>query len=398
MGASSSVPEWRVHISEEEWRDLVTRLRWAIRHDETAPTGHMLLEVRGAQRTWVAYDGEQLGVLRAEGSACRGPDGEDQLDVLVHSRLLRRSQLEDATLIVRGHPGQRELELVTSGMVTRIDEPTGEFPQWRSIVALADGPCVCVDVDTLREAVIVAANPPLGIDSADEVCHTWLHGTNGVVRMHTPWLDYSDSEVDVESEDVVPDTPPALMEVHRLQTLIHAVEGLPWPVTLSLPATPLSPLRLSTDTVDAVLLPTDRWGRERDRVENALADVVGAESGAIRPDDDGDYPVTVGDDTVWVGLITDRPPTIVRVWSVITTGIDADPRLFEEINAINASDPRVKLVWSRGVMTAEAHLLASQCEPHELNNALDLVHAALVRYRVMLEAFFSPAPPGDALF
>ncbi|MBT6444071.1 MAG: hypothetical protein HOK58_03680, partial [Acidimicrobiaceae bacterium] len=156
---------------------------------------------------------------------------------------------------------------------------------------------------------------------------------------------------------------------------------------LRLPTEATSAIGLRSGRYEAVLMPVDRWGGERQRLEELLCEFLGVE--AVQADDDGDYPVTTPEGHgLWVRLSTGVDPISVQVFSVLAANVDPDPGLFEELNSINAAAAHVKVLWASGAVMAEVDLVAEALELAELGNALHVVRNTAERYNDVLSAYF----------
>ena len=395
---SDSKPEstWSIRISAEEIQEISHRLRWGLADEELVSFGHVQLECDGHRRTWVASDGSMVLVMRTNGNPPSvGANCALSTKVLVHSRLFRGFDVADAVLKVVSYGKYRELELISDRLTTRIVEPPEKFPNWREMFDNVDGPTVRICPRQFREAAIRAGSTPLGV-SNDDPMHTWVHGTEGVIRFHTPWVEYLPTEVDVRADTEVPDTPPALIDVRRLHGAIHLVDDVIGEISLTLPSTPMTPLRLKAAEFDAVVMPTDRWIDDRNKLEGCLSEILSVDE--VRPDEDGDYPITDPATSVWARLNTKDGVATAHVFAVVATGVPSSDQLFEEVNSINQGERLAKLVWTGKTLMAEAHVLVSQLNPYHLNYVVRSVSNVADRYQSMLSAFFSDPQQQERLF
>ena len=396
MSDSATASTWSIRISAEEIQEISQRLRWGLANEELVSFGHVLLECDGPRRTWVASDGSMVLVMRTTGDAPSfGANCALSTDVLVHSRLFRGFEASHAVLRVINHGKYRELELISDQLTTRIVEPAEKFPDWRKMFENVEGPTVRVCPRQLREAAVRAGSAPLGV-SNDDPMHTWMHGAEGVLRFHTPWANYLPLEVDVRADSDVPDTPPALVDVRRLHGAIHLVDDVIGEISLTLPSTPLSPLRLKAAEFDAVVMPTDRWIDERTKLEECLAEILSVDE--VRPDEDGDYLITDQSVSMWARLNTAGGIASVNVFALVATGVPSSDQLFEEVNSINLGERFAKLVWTGKTLMVEAHVLVSQLNPYHLNYVVQSVSEVADRYQGMLSAFFSEPQQQERLF
>jgi len=386
---------WSICISAEELREITERLRWAVANEEHASEGHVLLEVEGSRRTWVTSDGGVTLVMRATGAPPKCDDlsiGSHR--VLIHSRILRRVSAENSLLRVINHGTFRELELTTGGLTTRIPEPLDEFPDWRAQFAAADGPQLTLNPQELRDAIIRATNIPLGLE--DEPIHTWLNASDGVVRFHTPWVNYFDVEVEIATPTQTIETPPALFDVRRIQCGIHLVDDLCGDINVTLPSTPMAPLRISGSEFDALVLPTDRWIDVRNTLEETLRAVLKSEH--VRPDEDGDYLITNQKSCIWTRLNTETSTPIVQIYSVLASGVPKSVDVFQEVNSINCQTRLVKLLWTGETLVAETSFPGSQIDPMHFDFLRRQVQIVAERYEPILGAYFQEHEQPDTLF
>jgi hypothetical protein len=150
------------------------------------------------------------------------------------------------------------------------------------------------------------------------------------------------------------------------------------------------PIGLRAGHFEAVLMPTDRWGGERQLLEELLCRFLGVET--IEADEDGDYPISSPEGRdLWVRLVVDANPISVQVFSVLATHVDAHPGLFEELNSINANAAHIKVLWASGAVMAEVDLVAESLDLAELANALQVVRHTAERYHDILSAYFGAA-------
>ena len=236
----------------------------------------------------------------------------------------------------------------------------------------------------LRDACSAASVVPFGIEATDSV-HTWVSIRDGQLHLESPWVDYPSTTIDVPLLSDAADTVPALVDIGRLIGLLSAIDFDR--CTLRLPTEAMLPIGLHAGHYEAVLMPVDRWGEERQLLEELLCEFLGVE--AVQADDDGDYPVTSpeGHD-LWVRLRTDVDPVSVQVFSVLAADVDPNPGLFEELNSINATAAHVKVLWASGAVMAEVDLVAEALDLAELGNALHVVRHTAERYNDVLSAYF----------
>lgn len=394
MDTSATDNPVSIIISIDEWRDIATWMHTSLNRDEQSANGHFLLECQGTNRTWVTSDGSRTTVIHGEGPPPRGlADPNERLEVLVNSRFFRRGNPQDATLTVTQVGDGRVQTFVTDGVEISLPEHPGVFGDWRSVMNAVAGTAVDVDVAQLQDACAAAAIVPFGIESGDTV-YTWIAVRDGKLRLQSPWVDYPSTTIDLPLLSHADDTVPALVAIARLTGLLAAIDV--GTCTLRLPAEAMLPIGLQAGRYEAVLLPVDRWGSERQRLEEHLCEFLGVES--VTMDDDGDYSVTSPEGyALWVRLHTDSEPVSVQVFSVLAPSVEPSPELFEELNSINCSAAHVKVIWAAGAVMAEVDLVAESLDLAELGNALQVVRDTSEKYRQVLAAFFgSPSDEQEA--
>jgi len=389
--------KWKLQITEDEIRGINDRLKWAMYGDETSALGHILLEINGIERTWISSNGTVTLSMRTTGALVEGCGGSSALQrVQLHARLFKRIDRSGGVIHVIDWGEYRELEFDSNGLVTRLVEPPERFPDWRQKYAEVDGPTVGVCPNRLRNAIVQAATLPEGVNLEDGPVHTWVHGVNGLLRFHTPWVNYFDTEVDIAANARVPDTPAALLDVHATQCAIHLMDDISGDITVTLPSTPMSPMRLRAAEFDALVLPIDRWIDERNTLTEALCTMLQVD--AVQPDEDGDYPITMTDHAVWARLETSRNRPIVQVFSILANGVPKSQELFEELNSINRIERFVRLVWTGSSLGAEASLTMPQVDPFALNYMFREVERVATRYQDILAAYFADPGQTETLF
>ena len=377
-----------IYISVDEWRDIITWMHASLDRTEQSPYGHFLLECEGSERTWVTSDGAQTTVVRGDGPPLRGLDDPNQrFRVLVNSRFFRRRSPQDATLTVTQVEGSRRQTFVTDGFEMSLPEHPDDFGDWRAVIDAATGAPVDVDTEHLRNACSAASVTPFGIEAADTV-HSWVSIHDGKLRFESPWVDYPSTVIDVPILNHAANTVPTLVEIGRLIDLLSAIDFDR--TTLRLPTDAMLPIGLRAGHFEAVLMPTDRWGGERQLLEELLCRFLGVET--IEADEDGDYPISSPEGRdLWVRLVVDANPISVQVFSVLATHVDPHPGLFEELNSINANAAHIKVLWASGAVMAEVDLVAESLDLAELANALQVVRHTAERYHDILSAYFGAA-------
>jgi hypothetical protein len=295
------------------------------------------------------------------------------------------------TLTVTPTESGRRQTMRGDGFEMTLPEHPGPFPEWRTIAAAVEGTDVVVDAEQLVAACRSAAVPPMGVEQTEPL-HAWMFGRDGRLVLHAPWLHFPDTIVRMAAERPVPDTVPTLIAPRALVEIVEHLGSNRF--TLTLPPTALHPVGVRADGYQAVLLPVDRWGRPRARLEELLCEFLGVES--VHADGDGDYPIiTPQGNSLWVRLHTGVEPVSVQVFSVLATDVDAGEDLLRELNSINADGAYVKVIWATGAVMAEHDLVAETLDLAELANAVQKVSSIADRYRDVLSAFFGSAGVDD---
>ncbi len=374
-----------VFISVDEWQNICDWMYHSLGASEKDAKGHFLLEIVGTRRIWVTTDGAQLTVLQSEGPVPRGSlYSGDGLTVLVNSRLFRGKTPEDVTLVISETEGRRAQSMYGDGIEISLPEHPGPFPDWREAVESVQGTRIQVESHRLLEACAYAETVPYGIEN-DMGISAWLYVREQRLAIDAPWIEYPHTKVFIEASGDLQDSVPVLISPRRLRNLLLAID--PAVVTLVLPNNPLGILGIEFDSYRALLLPIDRWGGEKRRLEELLCEYLRSQS--IEPDDDGDYAITTPDgNTLWVRLQTDFRPIAVQVFSVLASGVPCSNELLVELNSINASAPHVKVIWASDAIMAEVDIVAEALDISELANALDVVQETADRYRPVLGVFF----------
>jgi len=377
-----------IFISADEWRDITSWMHASLERNELSPQGHFLLECSGSKRIWVAGDGIQATVVHGEGLAPRGLDPATPFCVLVNSRFFRHRAPRDAILTVTSRDDGRVQTFETGGVDITLPEHPGDFCDWRAVLDGVNGIQVEVESTGLRDACSAASLVPFGVES-DALVHAWICVRDGRLRLESPWIGYPSTTIDVPLLTAAPpESVPALVDVGRLIGLLTPIDLER--MTIVMPESPMSPLGLRAGRYEAVLMPVDRWGSHREHLEQLLRGFLGVDT--INADDDGDYPVTTPEGhEMWVRLQTASQPISVQVFSVLASGVDPHPELFEELNAINAAAAHIKVMWAAGAVMAEIDLVAEALDEAELANALQVVRRTAEEYRHVLGAFFGGA-------
>lgn len=385
---SPSGPTVSLEISREEWRDIQRWMQLSLGEDESKPSGHFLLEVKGSRRRWLATDQIQLTLLEVSAPAPSGEfDRSKPLTVLLNSRLFSGGDPGDAILDVSGECGSRMLTLRRPGIAVTMPEPPGPFPQWRVPLAKLSGTEVTVEASALLEATHRAMSVPAGLE-CEHRPPTWLGVRGGRLIVEATWRGTSPVRVELPVSQPARDCGPIQVDAWRLGSLLVALEERD--VTLTIPDKDSSPFGLKDGSYQAVLKPLDRVGPTRERLEKAMREFLNVSS--VKPDADGDYSVVSPDGhQLWVRLHTNAEPLCVQVFSVLATDVEPSPGLMEELNAINTSAAYVKVLWVDGGVIAETDLVAESVGRIEIGNALKLVAETVEKYRSILGAFFAIA-------
>ena len=378
-----------IHISQQEWDNIVGWMHKSLEFDEQSASGHFLLECNGTDRTWVASNHAQTVIVRGDGPAPIGAtDSNGRTQALINSRLFQLRRPWHATVHITTHEHGRQQHFEVDGLRVDLPEHPGGFPDWRDqlerTVGAADGIRVDVDTKLLHAGCVAAGAIPFGISDRPEVL-TWISVSDGQLLLETPWADYPNSKITLDLHKPGADTEPVLVEIWRLARLLEPVELDQ--VRVLLPPTPNRELAIQAGEYTAVLRPIDRWHEQRDRLEQLLCEYLRQDS--VATDADGDYPVVTPEGkSLWVRLNTETTPLCVQVFSVLADSISPTPLLLEELNSINASTPFVKVVWASQAIMAEVDLVADTLDLAELGTALESVRLAADRYHDMLSAFF----------
>lgn len=105
-------------------------------------------------------------------------------------------------------------------------------------------------------------------------------------------------------------------------------------------------------------------------VESLLEKLTNADK--VTPDQDGDYPVRVGDSLYFVRLIGDVNP-VVQVFSTAVKDIPNTPELCTELNDINSRIRFARIFWVRDQVLVESDLVGETLDPEELGSACNAV-------------------------
>jgi hypothetical protein len=391
MSAQGAEHRVQITIDADEWHEVLRWLPFSLTTSEAIAAGHVLLDCEGTRRAWVVGDDVHTVVLHRSGPAPSGLVAPDQhFHVLVNSRFFRGRRPQDAVLEVESTEGGRVQTLVTDGVrTTLVEHPGGAF-DWRSLVGATRRNSIVVRTDLLAEALSAAAAVPVGVDVSDEV-HAWMSVRDGRLRFEAPWVDYPWTVVSCALESSTDDTVSFLVDVRRLKAVTQHLDTDT--TELYLADEPLHPIGLRSGDVDVVVMPADRWCRERRALEELLCEFIRQDH--VEPDHDGDYAiVTPEGHPMWVRLNPDAQPFTVQVFSVLASRVPATPALFEELNSINANAAHVKVLWAADAVMAEVDLVLSTMEIATLGNALELVRRATERYHGVLSAFFTEASEG----
>ena len=377
----------RIAISREEWRDAQRWMHLSLGESEAEPKGHFLLRLEGTKRTWVVTDGAQLAINEVSGPAPLGDyDRSQPLDVIVHSRLFRSCDPEDASLFLTEETGRRRQTLQREGMSITVDAPLGTFPGWFDRRRRLSGLRAGVSARTLIEACHMVAMENYS-SHCEERPIAWIAVRSGRLLLEASGHVVSTTRVEVSLSRSVGDTLPILINPDRLAMLLKAVESDE--VTLTFPTSIPAPLGVQSGGYTALLMPLDRITPARENLEELLKRVLQVES--ISPDEEGDYSVLSPEGhQLWVRLYTHAERLSVQVFSVLATDVEPTAGLMEELNSINASAAYVKVVWKEGAVIAEADLVAEWMIHAEFETAMRSVWETVDRYRSILGAWFCP--------
>jgi hypothetical protein len=382
---SGELKSVEVFISVDEWRNITQWMYVSLRRSEAEAEGHFLLEIHGNQRIWVTSDGDQLTVLQTEGPLPQGDlySGEP-LTILLNSRFFRGKSSEDVTLLVSASEDRRIQTIIGDGFEMSLPEHPGPFFDWREVVDNVQGTQIQVESGHLIDACNAANVIPFGVQE-DVSVSAWLFVRDQQLVVDAPWYKYPNTTVFIEASGDLQNSVPILISPVRLRNLLVAID--PAVVTLTLPDNPLGVLGIQYDSYLAFLLPLDRWGAEKKRLEELLCEFLNVES--INPDQDGDYSLTTQEgNELWVRLYTDSRPITAQVFSVLASNVPCTPDLLAEVNSINANTPHVKVMWASDAIMTEVDIVAESLDISELANALTVVQETADRYRMVLSTFF----------
>jgi len=390
-GAKSSI---NIAISREEWRDVQGWMHLSLDDSEADPKGHFLLRLEGTKRTWVVTDGSQMSINELFGTVPVGEyDRTKPLDVLVHSRLFRSCEPEDATLVLSNQSGRAMQTLRRDGMSITVDAPQGSFPDWEQTRGRMWGAQVDVSARHLIEACHMVAMETYA-SQCEERPMAWIVVRDDRLVLEATGHVMSTTRVEVEIQRPRPDTMPIMINPDRLAMLLQAVESDD--VALVFPESLPAPLGIKSGGYTGIVMPLDRFTPVRENLETCLKRALRV--GSICADEDGDYSVLSPEGhQIWVRLHKDSHPQSVQVFSVLATDVEPTAGLMEELNSINASAAYVKVLWKDGAVIAEADLVADWMLHSELENALTTVWETVDRYRGILGAWFCSSISGDSI-
>ncbi len=384
--------QFEILISVEEWRNILQWMYTSLSRSESSANGHFMLEIDGPRRSWVATDGDQLTVLETDGPAPRcNFDSSEPLTVLVNSRFFRAKTPEDVVLTVtEDEEGLRFQLLQGDGFEMLLPEHPGKFLDWKEALNSLSGTRVEVESRLLLEACNSVDIIPWGLETEYGVL-AWLYAREGRLILDAPWATYPNTTVKIEATGTSADTVPVLVSPTRLKNLLLAID--PAHVTLTLPDDPLGLVGISYDNYRALLMPVDRWGEQRGKLEELLCEYLRVEK--VDPDGDGDYEIlTPEGNSLWVRLHTNVQPISAQVFSVLAIDVPCTMELLTELNSINSNAAYVKAIWVEGAIMAEADIVAESLDMSELANAVTVVQGMADRYRAVLSAFFGVSGSG----
>ncbi|MFZ4519570.1 MAG: T3SS (YopN, CesT) and YbjN peptide-binding chaperone 1 [Microthrixaceae bacterium] len=396
--AEAAAGEPFVHTLERtEWEQVMRRVRPFVRDDERDPQGHLVLLVGGGRRRWAGHDADRLAVWDA------GPDGR-------HVTLLVSPRLLDAFPFVEGGTGEAQLvfeprmdppQLMLNGpggdvafdVVPLGDPPPTDLMLAERRIEDAGNATCTASSEQLRELVLQGRRAPAGpfLDDDRPEPVMWLHGREGSVGLVVGWEELGDvaysMRVDGGGDCRVPVSPLGAL------TLFDALD--PGDVELSLPPDADHGIWVRQDAFTAILMPDDPAGPLRARVEEVLTHVFGPD--VVHRDDDGDYLLGTDGVPVWASLVEADPPQL-RVFAHVLDGIDEDPELLSELNALNTSIGLAKLLWLDGVVMAFGGLVATTVDEAEVAALYERVRGVADGLGPTLAARFGGEPgiPGAA--
>jgi len=378
----------RIHISQDEWRDIHRWMYLSLGETEKSPMGHFLLQIKGRRRRWVCTDDAQLATIEVDGPVPEGDyNRSEPLTLLVNSRLFRSCDATDATLEIAQEGGRFVQSLCHDGLRIKMPQPHGKYPNWEGLLAKVVGQRIGVEGKVLIEACHTAGLSPTGHDWEESVT-TWLCVRNNTLIMETPWTGFPPTRVEITLDRHTPDTKAIPVDIMRLAMLVHPVqEGA---VDLIIPDIEPARVGVSSGNYQGVLMSLDRIKPVRERLEALLKEILLKTE--MEADEDGDYSViSPHGHQLWVRMHVNAEPVNVQVFSVLATDVEPTAGLMEELNSINASAAYVKVLWIDGAVIAETDLAADLLSRGELENALTTVWDTVDRYRSILGAWFGSA-------
>lgn len=112
----------------------------------------------------------------------------------------------------------------------------------------------------------------------------------------------------------------------------------------------------------------------RDSLFDFVGEVLASHQGGhVMVDDDGDYVVVRGSAVVYVSVVDN--PLLVRVFSVMVSGVPDRPVVYEVVNQVNLAISLGRLVYTQGAIILEHQLLPMGLNASELTTCVDVITA-----------------------
>ena len=353
-----------VELVEDEWLDVVQRLRPALGGDEHEALGKVALLVRDGRRRWMTFDERHLMVLDA---------GEADGDCfeLVSPRLLdawRGVSAGSGAAVLSRRFGPDGVQLVLSGPggTAAVDVPYQEYP---AVLEIADHQrsnevaTVEVDSDALLAAANLTHRRPLGLDDDAPSPYTWLEFDGSAMSVVRWWDGLGETRYELPAVGEADGKVPVALE--DLGPMIAAFgEG---PVEVGIPRDAFSTLRIEQGDLAAFFMPLDPDKPGRDRVRGVLVDMFGED--VENTDEHGDYQLGLFGVPVFARYETGQP-SYLTIYADVLRGVDETPELLAEINKLNSNARPAKVVVVNGVVSVCGSLVAATIDAPEVASLL----------------------------
>jgi hypothetical protein len=368
-------------IPIDEW-DRARQLYDLARQSERSGFGQVRLRSDGRTRRWYVTDS-----VRA---ACfEGGSDSDVYDVGVPPALLRFSLGESGQADELGFeidPAKRAITLRGSSGAITVEDLAYSFPSidsirpddlevgGRAVIRARDlhnavGSAWSSKVDDLEddeEAIVIVA-----VDDGElTVRAVNRRACDAIVSL--PCVTTGRADVELNAKYLA-----SIIELFRAEDEL----------VVELPHYSGERLVLRTEDRWAVLMPiTPPSMKIRQFVEEIMQDELGPL--AMRPDDDGDYPLVRRRTPVYARLLLDHDPAILQVFAVVINGIEGSPELLKELNDLNEHCTFARVFHVDDQVLVEVDLVAETLDPVELNNAVHQVWDVGQRIMPTLSAVF----------